>query len=215
LLKTKSNKTDSISDKLHTTFPVVLSSEAMSAVLSWRWVNDLSFQSIVRRALYIFRINGQLSEATELLMHVISKNETAALVSMKAFQSIWKLQHEDYDSLLYQFYSNVVKSSTATAVRTMGLECLSDLLDGYENLRLLEVSQDVLETGKLFYSGSRSPELSMAWVKFSGNQAYITLLSNSVPNEAVKNWGMAILNCLEDEKVSTTRYEMSYNHLLT
>jgi hypothetical protein len=199
------------SNKVLTTFPLVLSAEARSAVKSWQWTNDLSFQLIVRRALYLFRINGQIIESADVLRHVISKNETAALVALKTFQFIWTFHMgKDYDAVLYQFYSNVVTSLSATSVRTMGLEFLSGRLDSYDNQGLLDVSKNVLKLGKMFYSGSRSPELSMAWVKFSGIQAYtsdITLLSNLVPNEAVRSWGIAMLNCLEDEKVSTARFQ--------
>jgi hypothetical protein len=230
LLKTMSNTADSIlasgtgvnrmnsysqygqrefSNKLLATFPMTLSAEAMSAVKSWQWTTDLSFQLIARRALYIFRINGQIYESTDLLMFVISKNESAALVAIKAFQIIWKLNmQETVDSVMYQFYTDVVRSPTATSVRTVGLEGLSDLVSSYDNHELLGVSKEVLETGKLFYSGARSPELSIAWVKFSGNQAYISLLRNLVLNEAVSSWGWAILSCLEDDKVSTVHSTM-------
>jgi hypothetical protein len=142
-------------------------------------------------------------------MFVISKNESAALVAIKAFQIIWKLNmQETVDSVMYQFYTDVVRSPTATSVRTVGLEGLSDLVSSYDNHELLGVSKEVLETGKLFYSGARSPELSIAWVKFSGNQAYISLLRNLVLNEAVSSWGWAILSCLEDDKVSTVHSTM-------
>ncbi|EHK98528.1 hypothetical protein M7I_5612 [Glarea lozoyensis 74030] len=53
----------------------------------------------------------------------------------------------------------------------------------------------------------KSPELSIAWVKFSGSQAYVVSLQACGSDEDLRKWGLAIVDCLTDEKMGSSSRE--------
>jgi hypothetical protein len=96
-------------------------------------------------------------------------------------------------------YSDTIKSSTNTRVRTLGVTYLTELFDGNFRIEEQEIGNDV---SRLSHTGPKSPELSIAWIKFSGIQMYMACLKTKDYQYPLQRWGLAIKDCLKDENVS-------------
>jgi hypothetical protein len=192
-------------DKILDTFTAKECTEALSAVKSWPLTTDLSFQALIRRTVYLSAVNHRLDDLADIILYAVSKSSGAALVAIETMQNIFGTQKRKDDRLfLFYLYSEVVKSSTSPSVRAISLIYLNGLLDLFTGGELGVLGEHVLDLSQGSRSSLKSPELSIAWVRFSGSQAYLMSLQDSGSPEALRKWGLAIMDCLTDEKVSLT-----------
>ncbi|EPE28716.1 ARM repeat-containing protein [Glarea lozoyensis ATCC 20868] len=200
-----SNEEQLSTAKLLDTFTAEQCTKALSAVKSWPSTNDLSFQALVRRTIYLSAVNHRLEDLADVLLYAVSKSSSAALVAIETMQNIFGTQQRKDDRLfLFYLYSEVVNSSTSPSVRAIALNHLTGLLDLFTGGELGALGENILELSQGSHWVLKSPELSIAWVKFSGSQAYVVSLQACGSDEDLRKWGLAIVDCLTDEK----SYEM-------
>jgi hypothetical protein len=192
-----------MADIISATFPAHTYTETLSTVKLWQSTVGLSFHAIIRRVIYYSAIRGHVNGIIDVVLYALSRSASAALIAIETTHDVWEINKRKEDrSVFFRLYSDVIKSSTVTSVRAMGLCYLTDLLDMFTDAELENAGKEVLAIGQLSYSRPRSPELSIAWIRFSGFQAHIAGLGDFEFKDALQRWGLAIVDCLKDEKVT-------------